>query len=144
MTVESLEEFHGVIRDAVEDWCSSKIDEMLPKSPVSKSLLKNGLRNVLTRYEDVVKKWADCLFLLVADVDGVIDSDTMVDTMADVFNELPQQEYHGGGISAKMGKGSIVVEFPRNIFIDMLVGSTGSVRLTSDDILELKDIIKQN
>jgi len=141
MRIEDLSEFHSVVKDTITDWCNGKIDELLPKSPVSKTLLKNGLKNVLARYEATLNKWADNLFLLVADGDGVIDSDTMIDTMADVFSEIPPREYHAGGITANVGKGSVVVELPRNILVDMLVGGTGSIRLTADDILELKDII---
>jgi len=35
----------------------------------------------------------------------------------------------------------MVISFPHNFLIDMLVGDMGSVKLTTEDILDLKNMI---
>ncbi len=51
------------------------------------------------------------------------------------------KEYDFGLVHVVIGKGEAVVGFPRNILFDMLVGKTGSVKFTSEDIGELKDFL---
>lgn len=141
MKIEDVNQFKGVMKNALQGWGNAKIDEMLPQKAAPKALLKNGLNNLLARYDADINKWADSIFLFVADENGVIDSDTMVDTLAGIFKEMPKKEYSYGSFSAVAGNGEIVISFPHNFLIDMLVGDMGSVRLTIEDILEIKSLI---
>ncbi len=141
MKIEDINQFKGTIKNALQDWANAKIDEMLPKKAAPKAFLKNGLNNLLTRYDANINKWVDNIFLFVADENGVIDSDTMVDTLADIFKEMPKKEYSFGSFGMVAGGGEVVISFPHNFLMDMLVGDMGSVKFTTEDILEIKNII---
>ncbi len=141
MKIEDVTQFKGAIKNALQDWGNAKIDEMLSKKAAPKAFLKNGLNNMLTRYDTNINKWVDTIFLFVADENGVIDSDTMIDTLADIFKEMPKKEYSFGYFGMVAGDGEVVISFPHNFLMDMLVGDMGSVKFTTEDILEFKNLI---
>lgn len=141
MKIEDVNQFKGVVKTALQDWGNAKIEEMLPKKPAPKAFLKNGLNNILTRYDADINKWVDNIFLFVADENGVIDSDTMVDSLVGVFKEMPKKEYSFGSIGIMAGAGEVTICFPHNFLMDMLVGDMGSVKITTEDILDFKNLI---
>jgi len=140
MKIEDVNQFKGAIKNALQDWGNAKIDEMLSKKTAPKAFLKNGLNNMLTRYDANINKWVDNIFLFVADENGVIDSDTMIDTFAGIFKEMPKKEYSFGYCGVVAGGGEVIISFPHNFLMDMLVGDMGSVKFTTEDILELKEL----
>lgn len=139
MKIEDVNQFKGTIKNALQDWGNAKIDEMLPKRAGAKAFLKNGLGNMLTRYDAYVNKWVDSIFLFVADENGAINSDTMIDTLSDIFSEMPKKEYSFGSFGIVAGAGEVIISFPHNFLMDMLVGDMGSVKFTTEDILEIKN-----
>lgn len=139
MKIEDVNKFKGTVKSALQDWGNAKIDEMLPKNEAAKHFLKNGLNNIMSRHDEKLNGIIGNLFVFAADENGVIDSDTMVDTLAGIFNEMQNKEYDMGMFHVTAGAGEIVVDFPHNFLVDMLVG--GSVKLTTDDILEFKNLI---
>lgn len=141
MKIEDVNQFKGAIKAALQDWGNARIDELLPQKAAPKVFLKNGLNNVLSRYDAHINKWVDSIFIFVADEGGSIDSDTMIDTLVGMFKEMPKKEYSFGSFSAVAGSGEVVISFPHNFLMDMLVGDMGSVRITTEDILEIKSLI---
>lgn len=141
MRIEDVNRFKGTVKSALQEWGNAKIDEMLPKKAAAKHFIKNGLNNMLSRYDDRLNGWMENLFVFVADENGVIDSDTMVDAIAGIFGEMPRKEYDMGMFHVTAGAGEVLVDFPHNFLTDMLVGDTGRIRLTTDDILEFKNLI---
>lgn len=141
MKTEDVNKFKGVVKNAIQDWGNTKIDELLAQKNAPKVFLKNGLNNILTKFDADINKWIDNIFLFIADENGVIDSDTMIDTFVGMFKEMPRTEYSFGSFSAVAGGGEVIISFPHNFLIDMLVGGMGSVKFTTEDILEIKDII---
>lgn len=139
MKIEDVNKFKGVMKSALQDWGEAKIDEMLPGKSTLKALMKNGLNNILARHDEILNKWIDSIFILAADEKGVIDSDSMVDILAGMFNEMPKKEYNYGSFGISAGGGEMVISFPHNFLVDMLVGD--SVKLTTEDILDLKGMI---
>jgi hypothetical protein len=75
------------------------------------------------------------------DANGEVDTDSTIDLLCDMLKEMPQKEYSFGFIGAKVGKGDIFIEFPHNIFSDLLVGDLGGVKFSTDDIKQLKDYL---
>lgn len=140
MKIEDVNQFKGVVKNALQDWGNAKIDEMLAKKAAPKAFLKNGLNNMLTRFDANINKWVDNIFLFVANEDGVIDSDSMIDTLAGIFKEMPKKEYSFGSFSAIAGGGEVIISFPHNFLMDMLVGDMGSVKFTTEDILDFKEL----
>ena len=61
--------------------------------------------------------------------------------LCDMLKEMPQKEYAFGMVGLKAGRGEICVEFPHNIFSDLLVGDLGGVKFTTEDIKQLKNYL---
>lgn len=139
MKIEDVNKFKGVMKSALQDWGEAKIDEMLPGKATLKAFMKNGLNNLLARHDESLNKWIDGIFLFAADEKGVIDSDSMIDILAGMFKEMPEKEYCYGPFGVSVGGGEMVISFPHNFLVDMLVGD--SVKLTTEDILDLKNMI---
>jgi len=140
MKIEDVNQLKGMIKNVLQDWGNAKIDEMLPKKAAPKAFLKNGLNNMLTRYDANINKWVDNIFLFIADENGIIDSDTMIDTLADIFKEMPKKEYSYGSFGVVAGGGEVIISFPHNFLMDMLVGDMGSIKFTTEDILDFKGL----
>lgn len=140
MKIEDVAQFKGMVKTVMQDWGNAKIDEMLPNKAAPKAFLKNGLNNMLTRYDANINRWVDNIFLFVADENGVIDSDTMIDTLSGIFSEMPKKEYAFGSFGVVAGAGEVIISFPHNFLMDMLVGDMGSVKFTTEDILDFKSL----
>lgn len=141
MTIEDVNKFKGTLKSALQDWGNARIDELVPKKATTKAFLKNGLNNLLSRKDANLNKWIDGIFLFIADEEGTIDSDAMIDTLADMFKEMPKKEYSFGPLDVVAGDGEVVINFPHNFLVDMLVGDMGSVKFTTEDILDFKNYL---
>lgn len=106
-----------------------------------RTLLKNGLDNILARYGADIDRWADSVFLFMADGKGAVDSDGMIDTLAAMLGEMRRKEYVWGAFAVTAGGGEVEICLPQNFLMDMLVGDMGAVRITADDIKEIKNMI---
>lgn len=139
MKIDDINRFKGEIKSAVQSWGNSKINELF-SNPVAKTFAKNGLNNALNRYDEKMNNGIDFLWMFLANEEGVVDSDVMVDNINAMLKEMELKQYNLGGFVLSVGKGEVAVEMPNNIFMDMLVGC-GKVRFTSSDINELKNLL---
>ena len=139
MKKEDLNQFKGEVKDAIRSWGESKIDSIFPKKAQARTFFKNGFNNLLSREDSRVNKWLDTAFLFIANEDGTVDSDVMIDTLAGLFQEMDVKEYLHGMIKMVVGKGEAVISLQQNFMLDMLVGDLGSLKFTVADIQELKE-----
>lgn len=142
MKTEDLNKFKGEIKTAMQDWAEAKIDELFPGKAAAKQFMKNGLNNLMNRYDQQMNGYIDNFFMFVSNEKGEIDSDVMVDTIAGIFKEIdPVQQYHLGMVDLTIGKGELGIHLPDNMFLNMLVGSKGVIKFTTDDILDFKNLL---
>lgn len=142
MKADDLTKFKGEIKTAMQAWGEAKIDELFPGKAAAKTFIKNGLNNMMTRYDQKMNEYIDYFLVFVADETGTIDSDVMVDTVAGMFKEIePEQQYHLGVVDITIGKGELGVHLPDNILLNLLVGKRGVIKFTADDILDLKNFL---
>lgn len=139
MRIEDVNRFKGELKTAFQSWGEAKIDELFPNSVMGRTFAKNGLNNAMNRYDVKLNEGIENLFMFVSK-DGVVDTDTMIDGMAQLFKEMKPSEYDMGGFHLSVGNGELAVDLPRNILLDMLVG-TSRLRFTSEDIIELKNLL---
>ena len=139
MRIEDVNRFKGELKTAFQSWGEAKIDELFPNSAMGRTFAKNGLNNAMNRYDSKLNEGIENLFMFVSK-DGVVDTDTMIDGMAQMFKEMKPSEYDMGGFHLSIGNGELAVDLPRNILLDMLVG-TSRLRFTSEDILEFKNLL---
>lgn len=141
MKKEDLNQFKGEIKTAVQTWAEGKIDSLFPDKAHTRTFFKNGLSNFLARKDALMNKWLDTGFLFVSGEDGTIDSDVMVDNLVSLFEEMDVREYQLGMAKVTVGKGQVIVDMPHNFLLDMFIGSLGSIKFTSEDLRELKELL---
>ena len=141
MRVSDVNAFKGQFKDAALNWAGSLIDQMLPNKVTARTLFKNAIGNALARFDGKVNELVDVAFVMFGDAEGVIDTDSTIDLLCNMLKEMPQKEYSFGMVSLKVGNGDIRLDFPHNIFSDLLVGDLGGVKLSTDDIKELKNYL---
>lgn len=138
MRVSDVNAFKGQLKDAVVGWAGSMVDQMLPNKVAARTLFKNAIGNAVARFDGKVDQAVDALFLMFGDVNGAIDTDSTIDLLCDMLTEMKPSEYSLGVIGVTVGQGEIKVQFPHNIFSDLIVGDLGGVRFTTADIKEIK------
>lgn len=141
MKADDVNKFKGQLKTALSDWADNKIEELLPARPTARTFIKRAVNNLLTKEDAKINGWVDTAFLFIADEKGVVDSDTLVDTAADLFKEMEKKEYAVMGMTFTIGKGELIVNLPTNVLLDMLVGNLSSVTFTTDDLLEFKNYL---
>ena len=143
MKYDEFFRFKGQLKTAIQTWTEDKIDTLLEGKEMARTLLKRGLNNWLTRQEASIDKGLDTALLFIADEHGHVDSDTMVDMAVELFREMDEREYRliGGMATASVGHGAITITLPDNPYMDMIFGKWGTIRITSDDLLEFKDLL---
>ena len=141
MRVSDVNAFKGQFKDAALKWVSSLVDQMLPNKVAARTLVKNAIGNVLARLDGKINQMVDTAFVMFGDANGVVDTDSTIDLLCDMLKEMPQKEYTFGVVGLKVGKGEVFIEFPHNIFSDLLVGDLGGVKFSTDDIKQLKNYL---
>lgn len=140
MKTADINAFKGQIKDNILKWAEQQIDQMLSNKVAARAMLKNMAGNVLARFDHKIDQGVDALFLMFGDTKGNIDSDTVVDFVCDMLKEMPPTDYAIGSVGATVGKGEIRVQFPRNVFSDLIVGDLGGVKFTTADIQQIKNL----
>lgn len=138
MRVTDVNAFKGQFKDALLNWTGSMVDQMLPNKVAARTLFKNAIGNVLARFDGKVNQAIDTVFLMFGDASGVIDTDSTIDLLCDMLTEMKPSEYSLGVIGVTVGQGEIKVQFPHNIFSELIVGDLGGVKFTTADIKEIK------
>lgn len=141
MKTSDVNAFKGQIKDAIVGWSSSMIDQMLPNRVTARTLFKNAIGNMMTRFDTKINHGVDAIFLMFGDSSGEIDTDSTIDLLCGMLNEMKPSKYSLGIFDVVVGSGEIKVEFPHNIFSDFIVGDLGGVKLTASDIEEFKNYL---
>lgn len=132
------------LTQSVRAWAESKIEELCATRPRLKAAsvyLKRGLNNWLDREESKVGEMVDTLALFAADKDGNIDADTLIEDAVNIFREMDMNYAEMGAFAVEYGKGAVTIHIPHNLFLDMIFGDLGQVKITADDLLELKALM---
>lgn len=141
MKASDINALKGQLKDAMVSWSDSMIDQMLPNKVTARTLFKNAIGNALTRFDGKINQLVDSAFLVFGDSNGVIDTDSTIDLLCGMLEEMKPTEYSIGFVDLIVGKGEVKLQFPHNIFSDLVVGDLGGVKLTTDDIKELKNYL---
>lgn len=140
MRTEDIHEFKGKLKSSLQQWGYSKIDEIFPNKPQIKSFAKNGLNNMMARYDEKLNKWVDTFMIFAGTENGTIDTDQVVEMAVEMFKELEPNRYQFEFMDIEVGKGQVVFHLPQNMLFDLLLGKSGTIRMTADDLLELKEM----
>lgn len=141
---EKLNEFKGNLKTSLQEWGNSKIEALCGNNPRMKAAsvyMKRGLNNWLEMEDERINKMVDRSLLFIADKNGGIDTDMLIDDAVEMFKGMDKQQMELGMFLLEYGKGEVSVAIPHNFMLDMIFGDLGKVRLTADDLLELKELL---
>ncbi len=140
MKTADINALKGKTKDALLVWIGDQIDQMLPNRAAARTFLKNAAGNLLARFEQKVDQGIDAAFLMLGDAQGVIDTDSLVDTVCDMLKEMQPTDYSVGPIAATVGRGEICLRFPGGILCDLIAGGLGGAKITTADIQQIKTL----
>ena len=141
MKASDANAFKGQFKDAIVGWAGSMIDQMLPNKVTARTLVKNAIGNAVNRFDGKVNQLVDSAFLVFGDSNGVVDTDTTIDLLCGMLDEMNPTDYSLGFINATIGQGEVKIQFPHNIFSELVVGDLGGVKFTTSDIKQLKNYL---
>lgn len=140
MKTADINALKGKTKDALLAWIGGQIDQMLPNRATARTFLKNAAGNLLAKYERKIDQGIDAAFLMLGDAQGVIDTDSLVDTVCDMLKEMQPTDYSVGPIAATVGRGEICLRFPEGILCDLIAGGLGGAKITTADIQQIKTL----
>lgn len=141
---EETAKLTGDIKKAVRTWADGKINELCATRPRLKAAsvyLKRGLNNYMEREDKRINSMVDGLTMFVADKDGNIDTDMLIDDAVTMFKEMDVAKAEMGIFDVEYGKGAVTINIPHNVFLDMIFGDLGKITITADDLLEIKALM---
>ena len=131
----------------MEEWATYKIDTLVeckPNLKVASTYLKRGVRNWIARENCRIDKMVDNVALFIADEHGNINTDVIIDDFLEMFKVMDVQKANMGIFDIEYGKGEIKINIPHNPVIGLFMGDLGQIKITCDDILEIKYLFKCN
>ena len=134
------------LKTNLQQWMESKIDALYADRPRLKSVsvyLKRGRNNWLAREDMRINKIVDNSMLFITDENGNIDVDVVMEDLIRMFREMDTRETMIGVFPVEYGKGEVRITIPHNPMLDLVFGDLGSVRITADDIMEIKGLFSQ-
>ena len=141
---EETTKLTGDLKNAVRKWAYGKIDELSANRPRLKAAsvyLKRGLNNYMEREDKRINSMVDGLTMFVADKDGNIDTDMLIDDAVTMFKEMDVAYAEIGSFGIEYGKGAVTINIPHNVFLDMIFGDLGKITITAKDLLEKKSLL---
>ena len=131
--------------DNIQEWANYKIDALVtsrPKLKLASTYLKRGVRNWVAKETGRINNMMDKILLFVADENGNVNTDVLINDLAEMFKAMDVQNAKMGVFDIEYGKGEVKINIPHNPLLDMLMGDLGQVRITCDDIMEIKEMFK--
>lgn len=132
------------IKLSVQTWAENKIDELCetrPRLKAASMYFKRGLTNWLNREEKQINNMVDTLALFIADSNGEINAELLIDDALNMFREMDVNYAKISNFAIEYGKGEISISIPRNVFLDMIFGDLGKITITADDLSDITELI---
>ena len=98
-------------------------------------------RKYIAILEGQIDSAVDMLTLFAADDAGNIDAGTLIGDAVEMFKLSDVREAKVGIFDLTYGAGEVVLSLPRNPVLDIFVGDLGIIKLTADDLLELRNYL---
>ena len=137
---EELCKFKGDVKTAVYRWITSMIDQLFAGKaglePVA-YYAKNGISNVIDRYDEQLNRYIDYAVMFVTDKEGRIDTDKLIGDLVEIYRSTEKRTEVLLGMKVEYGAGEIVVFPPDNPFVNILL-PWQSIKITAEDILKMR------
>ena len=140
---EKLEAVKTKFNKAAHTWIDDRIDDFTRNNPQLKTVstyLKRGAKNYLLKEDKKINELIDGLSLFICDENGNIDVNMLFDDFIEMFNSMEEREFNLGILIGNLGSGAMKIEIPNNLLTNLVFGNMGYIRITSGDLVELKEL----
>jgi len=141
-----IEEMKDRLLRSIGTWADSRIDEFAeshPRLKIASVYMKRGVKNYLAREEQKLQGWIDDLALFLLDENGCIDVDMVFDDLLQMFESSDEIPFGSGLLQGTIGHGVIRFQLPDNPVSSLIFGSCGAIKITADDLRELKTMLTE-
>ena len=140
---EKLEAVKTKFNKAAHTWIDDRIDDFTRNNPQLKTVstyLKRGAKNYLLKEDKKINELIDGLSLFICDENGNIDVNMLFDDFIEMFNSMEEREFNLVILKCNLGSWAMKIEIPNNLLTNLVFGNMGYIRITSGDLVELKEL----
>lgn len=140
---EKLEAVKTKFNRAAHTWIDDRIDDFTRNNPQLKTVstyLKRGAKNYLLKEDKKINELIDGLSLFICNENGNIDVNMLFDDFIEMFNSMEEREFNLGILKGNLGSGAMKIEIPNNLLTNLVFGNMGYIRITSGDLVDLKEL----
>ena len=130
---------------AVERWAEERIDALATERPemaVAATYMKRGARNIVAAYGGRMAGHLDAAALFLADKDGNVDAETVLEDAVQMLKVMPETAFKVGVLDGSIGGGRIRIGLPDNILSTLLLGERKTIAFGEEDIRMLAEYVK--
>lgn len=141
MNIQELKEH---LIPSIEKWVDARIDDMVKGNPtlaIPSVYMKRAAHNLVSRNKDKWGNKIDNLSLFIADENGIINTESVFNDFMQMLKTVEKKPFDLGFLHGTLGDGIISFDMPEGIISALLFGSNKSIAITTDDIIELKNIL---
>ena len=140
----NITELKERLPQAVERWAEERIDALAADKPelaIASVYIKRAARNVASVYMGRITEHIDAAALFLADENGNIDTDTLMQDVMSLLRAMPETTTQCGILQIRIGVGKIQIGLPDNIVTTLLLGDRKTIALGEEDLTSLKNLI---
>lgn len=144
MNVMSIKDFKERMHGALEEWGVGMINSFVqqhPSASVAAVYAKRGLHNYMCIEDDRLSKMIDSASIFIANEHGEVNVSTLYDDLMSLLCTMNEMPFDLGLCSGCIGQGQIKINLPDNFICSMLFGNAGTIKITKEDFLDLKNLI---
>ena len=124
------------INNAIDRMVSDLLGQLMPDN----SLRFRAQRGISKIIKDKIN--VEMVVPFLEDESGNLDIDNLSSEIMELVATLPPQKMNFGPVEVAFSGQDLKISWPKNTISTLLVGDVGSVRLTSQDIAQLIEYIK--
>lgn len=139
-----LKDLKARLVPALKEWAVKRIDAFAAANPKMKTAsfyMKRGVENILDRKREHIGGFVDNISMFFCDKDGKFNEVTLFNDAMALFSEMEETPFEFGFIRCTAGNGIIRIHLPENPLTALLFGDSGAIKITKEDIAELKNAL---
>lgn len=140
----NIEKLKNSILDSIGEWIEERIDTLAMEHPqiaTGTVYLKRGAHNYFFKERKRIDEMIRQIEMFIADENGDVNVETLFNDFISMFKEIEERPFNAGPLRGKLGKGAVCIDIPDNFVCTLLFGDCNTIRITTDDLMELKNMV---
>lgn len=145
-TTKDMQALADDMATALREWGKGRIRALVDSRPGLAAVspyMERGVDNWVARERGRIGDMVGNAAMFIADGDGNINADTVMEDLLGMFRNMPRRQAAIGVFEVEYGKGEVCVTIPHDPLLDIILGDLGQVRLTADDLEGLREEMRK-